>query len=184
MFIQFMHFSSLEVLFSSISKIFIHPENGGTSSEGRAPRGGTGSGRCESGRVGSSRGRADWPGPRRAAQPNPPLPTSTLFHFLLVCGALLRCASLRSALCCSHSLSVAHNPRSALESVPQGSAPILFHFFPPIFPPFYSHPFRSGSPSLLSLLCTLRFCMRLCIQGHFLFVLVLLCFSTSMQRRC
>ena len=86
MFIQFMHFSSLEVPFSSISKIFIHPKNGGMGSRGR--------------------GEADWPSPRRPAQPNPPRPTSTLFHFLLFCGALVRCASLRSALRHSHTLSL------------------------------------------------------------------------------
>ena len=118
MFIEVMHFSSVEVPFSSISKIFIHPENGGTGSGGR--------------------GGADWPGPRCPVQPNPPRPTSKLFHFscspcLCHYAALVRCASLRSALPRSHTLSVAHNPHSALESAPQRSAPILFHFFPPIF---------------------------------------------------
>ena len=100
MFIQFMHFSSLEVPFSSISKIFIHHENGSTGSGGR---GLAGRGQVGAGRVGSDRGEADWPGPR-SQTPLPP--TSTLFHFLLVCGALVRCASLRSTLRHSHTLSL------------------------------------------------------------------------------
>ena len=93
MVIQFMHFSSLEVPFSSLSKIFIHPENGGTGSRGWGL----------AGRVG-----AGLTGPARAVwcSQTPSRPTSTLFHFLLVCGALVRCASLRSALRCSHTLSL------------------------------------------------------------------------------
>ena len=75
-------------------------------------------------------------------------------------------------------LFVAHNPCSALESAPQGSAPILFDSFPPVFPPFYSHSFHSGPPRLLSLFHAIRFCMRLCIRitsclFQYLFVSVL-----------
>ena len=119
---------------------------------------------------------------RHSQTPPVRLPHSFIF-FLSV--ALSSAAPPCTPLCATATLcfSVAHNPRSALEFASQGSPPILFHFFPPIFLPFYSHSFRSGPPRLLSLLCALRFCMRLYIRGHFLFVSVLLCFNTSMRRR-
>ena len=168
-----MHFSSLEVPFSSISKIFIHPKNGGMGSGGR-------------GLVGRGRVGAGLTGPARAVRRSQIPPVRLPHSFIFFLSVALSFAAPPCAPLCAVAtlyLSIAHNPRSALESAPQGTAPILFHFFPPIFLPFYSHSFRSGPPRLLSLLYALRFCMRLYIRGHFLFVSVLLCFSTSMRRR-
>ena len=90
MFIQFMHFSSLQAPFSSISKIFIHPKHGGTGSGGSG-LGGTGSGRVGSGRIG-----AGLTGPACAVQLNriPPVRLLDSFIFFL-CAALLSTA-LRS----------------------------------------------------------------------------------------
>ena len=87
--------------FISRSPFFIHLQNFHPSRKWRHELRG-------SGWVGSGRVGAGLTGPARTVQRSqtPPRPTSTLFHFLLVCGALVRCASLRSALRRSHTLSL------------------------------------------------------------------------------
>ena len=160
MFIQVMHFSSVEVPFSSISKIFIHPENGGT--------GGAWRDRLGVGRGGAGRVEAGLTGPARTVRRSqtPPRPTSKFFHFVhLVCAAVP--LSLAAPPCARLCASL-HFRVCALESAPQRSAPILFHFFPPIF--LSVLPLRPAQAAVL-----LRFCMRLCIRGHFLFASVLQC---------
>ena len=100
MFIQFMHFSSLEVPFSSISKIFIHPENGCTGSGGQ---GLAGRGRVGAGRVGSGGLTGPASAVRRSQTPPIRLPHSFIF-FLSV--ALSSAAPPYAPLCAAATLSL------------------------------------------------------------------------------